>query len=397
MTAKTILKYTVDLNKGLQMTPLAPMLATEDDNAHSFVVSAVRDGEKVSFADAQVRGYFIRPDQVTVPLDGEVDGEGNALVTLKEACYRVQGKFQIAIRVISDDVKAVVFCGDGSLRKVNTDAFIDEEGIIPSLDELLAQIATIEGAVNNANTAATRANEAAEKAENAKGDTGATPNLTIGTVETLAPGSSATATITGTPEDPVLNLGLPRGTDGTGAVRTVNGQAGDVVLTASDVGALPDTYEAPVSSINGKTGEVSLDSSDVGAAPAVEDTNYPGCYYRMVNGEKEWINPPLVLGEEYRTAERWDGNAVYVKNIDLGRSADQKEVAYNVSFKARLLSIEVMIGTFPASQRPAGASATGSGYYCEFYVTGANVKLFVGTSMVNVASYAKIRFTKEGK
>lgn len=38
------------------------------------------------------------------------------------------------------------------------------------------------------------------------GATGATPNLTMGTVETLEPTESATATITGTPENPVLNL-----------------------------------------------------------------------------------------------------------------------------------------------------------------------------------------------
>ena len=43
---------------------------------------------------------------------------------------------------------------------------------------------------------------------------GATPNLTIGTVTTLEPDASATATITGTAEDPVLNLGIPRGQTG---------------------------------------------------------------------------------------------------------------------------------------------------------------------------------------
>lgn len=43
---------------------------------------------------------------------------------------------------------------------------------------------------------------------------GATPNLAIGTVETLASGSSATASITGTTENPLLNLGIPRGNDG---------------------------------------------------------------------------------------------------------------------------------------------------------------------------------------
>lgn len=52
-----------------------------------------------------------------------------------------------------------------------------------------------------------------------KGDPGAdgiTPNLTIGTVETLDAGTSATATITGDKENPVLNLGIPKGADGQG-------------------------------------------------------------------------------------------------------------------------------------------------------------------------------------
>ena len=48
------------------------------------------------------------------------------------------------------------------------------------------------------------------------GDSGATPNFTIGRVNTLDAGQSATASITGTPENPVLNLGIPRGANGVG-------------------------------------------------------------------------------------------------------------------------------------------------------------------------------------
>lgn len=50
----------------------------------------------------------------------------------------------------------------------------------------------------------------------AKGDTGVTPNFTIGTVNTLESGQSATASITGTTENPVLNLGIPKGAAGSG-------------------------------------------------------------------------------------------------------------------------------------------------------------------------------------
>ena len=47
-----------------------------------------------------------------------------------------------------------------------------------------------------------------------RGQVGATPHLTIGTVQTLEPGQSATADITGTDENPVLNLGIPKGQAG---------------------------------------------------------------------------------------------------------------------------------------------------------------------------------------
>lgn len=46
--------------------------------------------------------------------------------------------------------------------------------------------------------------------------------------------------------------------------------------------------------------------------PAVEDTVYSGCYYHMVGDAKEWINPPMQVGVEYRTTERFQGaNIVY--------------------------------------------------------------------------------------
>lgn len=62
-------------------------------------------------------------------------------------------------------------------------------------------------------------------ADGAKGDPGAdgpagadgiTPEFSIGTVTTLGAGSNAFATITGSKEKPVLNLGIPKGADGAG-------------------------------------------------------------------------------------------------------------------------------------------------------------------------------------
>lgn len=52
-----------------------------------------------------------------------------------------------------------------------------------------------------------------------KGDTGATPNIQIGIVTTLDTGEDATASMTGTPEKPLLNLGIPNGANGKTPVR----------------------------------------------------------------------------------------------------------------------------------------------------------------------------------
>ena len=63
---------------------------------------------------------------------------------------------------------------------------------------------------------------------------------------------------------------------GGGAVDSVNGQTGTVVLTASDVGALPDSYTPtfPVTSVNTKTGAVVLDKTDVGLGNVANVTQY---------------------------------------------------------------------------------------------------------------------------
>ena len=71
-----------------------------------------------------------------------------------------------------------------------------------------------------------------------KGDTGATPNITIGTVTTLEAGQNATASMGGTAESPVLNLGIPKGAKGG------PGQDGSVDI-ATSVSPSSTDYEVP--------------------------------------------------------------------------------------------------------------------------------------------------------
>lgn len=86
-----------------------------------------------------------------------------------------------------------------------------EEGI-RQLDTNKLDADALQGAVDSALSQA----KASGAFKGDKGDTGTTPKLSIGTVTTLSAGSNATASITGTTTNPVLNLGIPKGADGSG-------------------------------------------------------------------------------------------------------------------------------------------------------------------------------------
>lgn len=45
----------------------------------------------------------------------------------------------------------------------------------------------------------------------------------------------------------------------------------------------------------------------------------------------EWVNPPMAVGEEYRTIERWKGNVVYTKLLNCGAAAYDKSVNTGIS------------------------------------------------------------------
>lgn len=79
------------------------------------------------------------------------------------------------------------------------------------------------------------------------------------------------------------------GIDGSGAVSSVNNelpdQNGNVTLTAANVGALPDSYQPPVTSVNNKTGTVVIDNDDVNAERCLKVTATPTAagWYRVAS------------------------------------------------------------------------------------------------------------------
>ena len=307
-----VFKRRIDVDAEIQMTPLKSLYASGDKDAHVFELTLHRGTEEMDLSGASAQGYFIRADGYTVPITGTISGNVVTL-TLSEGCYYIVGNFNLIIKVSIGESRKSVFWGNGYVVRSMTDAIVDEENVIPSLDELLAQIAATESAAKAANQAASAANSAATSAAQAasaagtnasaansaanaataaasaateaatkiddmtitatglaagaaptaeltevdghynivlglpkgdKGDPGATPQITV-QVKTGEPGTAASVTQSGTAEAPVIELTIPRGDTGSLGALTINGkapdEAGKVMLTAEDVGALSGT------------------------------------------------------------------------------------------------------------------------------------------------------------
>ena len=149
------------------------------------------------------------------------------------------------------------------------------------------------------------------------GETGATPNLQIGTVTTLDAGSNATATITGTAENPLLNLGVPKGADGSQGEPGVDGQtlyvwikyADDV--TGSGMSNDPTDKEYIGIAYNKMTDEASTNAND-----------YTWLLIKGPQGDK---GDPGVTGEQGNPGPA--GASAYDMAVSSGYSGPETEFA----------------------------------------------------------------------
>lgn len=191
--------------------------------------------------------------------------------------------------------------------------------------------------------------------------TGATPNLQIGTVTSLPAGSSATATIRGTAEAPLLDLGIPAGADPVvDDTLTLPGYGADAKATGDALrGKLPGAMAAllPKNGITqdelptgffaysttptlipaiGLPGEFSQNGTFFGIRGTEQqvycyvDQNGHTDTYDITN--QTWHSRVcLKMGVEYETPNYWYNKKVYTKLVDLGTfpNSSRKVVAHN--------------------------------------------------------------------
>lgn len=141
--------YDVDLCKPVQLIQMDVPFFTGDQNAHRFHVTLKRKGCSIDVSGMSARGYMVRADKQTVIWDGVVDG-CDIYLTMPASCYAVAGRFRLLLRVSQGDTIETALWVEGAIRESTTDVVVDPGALLPSLNELLAQIDRLESALERA-------------------------------------------------------------------------------------------------------------------------------------------------------------------------------------------------------------------------------------------------------
>ena len=101
----------------------------------------------------------------------------------------------------------------------------------------------------------------------------------------------------------------------------------------------------------------------------------------------EWINPPLALGVEYRTTERYLGKPVYTTIVNFGAiSAGTNTIAHNIASVGQMVGCELIDVSGYVAGQPSTLFATANKSSIYIEATGSQ---YVGRKI-----YVRLRYTK---
>lgn len=262
----------VDLTAPLTVRRERGVLVQGDKNANAIVAEVYQSkGVPFDLTGSTVTLTFVRPDNLAVaPITAEITGN-MAVMTLTEACYRVSGLYAASVELNKGTTDRTIVRMLGDIVSTENNGTLDEEGVFPTPKELLETLRQAETARDEANAAASKANTAASSANTAaanankwanaeaaatqlaegsqptvtvteesgkkvitfgipKATTGATPQITF-RVYTGEPGTNVKVEQSGTAENPIIDLTIPRGTPGESGASLVVDEEGNGTIT----------------------------------------------------------------------------------------------------------------------------------------------------------------------
>lgn len=141
------------MSKGIVRSNAGILLGEADVSANRFGVRVFMNHVPVSLTGVSVIGYFVRADRKTVVINGGTVTGNEAYVTLPQACYAIEGRFTLCIKLSGGGVTGTMRIIDGAVVDTSTGTTIDPGTVVPDLTDLLAEINRMEEAVLNAEAA----------------------------------------------------------------------------------------------------------------------------------------------------------------------------------------------------------------------------------------------------
>lgn len=136
----------VDLMGGnISRTYLASKIGEGDKQADRFGARLFKNKEPVSLIGASCVGYFIRPDGITLVIEGTTS-ENIVSVVLPQAAYAVSGNFTLTIKISGDDFTNTVRIIDGTIADTTTARISDPTEEFPDPEEYEEAVEAAEAA-----------------------------------------------------------------------------------------------------------------------------------------------------------------------------------------------------------------------------------------------------------
>lgn len=109
----------------------------------------------------------------------------------------------------------------------------------------------------------------------------------------------------------------------------------------------------------------------------------------------EWVNPPMEIGVEYRTTERWQGKPVYYKVVDFGGLPNETTATVPIGVE------NIEWAFLDLSKSWAGPASdlttnyvTNSAAITELIVSEGQISITTNASMTGTLAYIAVKYTK---
>lgn len=141
----------IELNSGsIFRNFLKHSIGLGDAAANRFGVRVFRDGDAETLSSVSCQGFFRNANGENIALTSYGTVSGNeAYVTLPQACYTVEGRFTLAIKLVGGGVTGTMRIIDGVVDNTNTDSPVAPTGSVPTYQEILSVFEQMQTALSN--------------------------------------------------------------------------------------------------------------------------------------------------------------------------------------------------------------------------------------------------------